>query len=192
MADQDDDAVEGTPGYVAPAKVGLEEMKSKDADDEALNRWKAKLLEGASAGGGEPKVVPVAMEFISSNEDGSVKTLTMDLTGDLTQLKVTPWVIKQACEYKIKIDFKIEGDVISGLKYCQGTYRKGIRLAKDETMMGSYGPKTDVQTFTTPLDDMPAGMMARGHYTVKSKFVDDDAKVHLKWEWAFDLKKEWE
>ena len=50
MADHDDDAVEGTPGYVAPAKVGLEEMKNKDADDEALNRWKAKLLEGASAG----------------------------------------------------------------------------------------------------------------------------------------------
>ena len=50
MADHDEDAIEGTPGYVPPAKVGLEEMKSKDADDEALNRWKAKLLEGASAG----------------------------------------------------------------------------------------------------------------------------------------------
>lgn len=35
-----------------------------------------------SAGGGEPKVVPVAMEFISPAEDGSVKTLKMDITGE--------------------------------------------------------------------------------------------------------------
>jgi len=44
--------------------------------------------------------------------------------------------------------------VISGLQYVQGTYRKGIRLAKDQTMMGSYGPKADTQSFTTPLDEV--------------------------------------
>ena len=30
-----------------------------------------------------------------------------------------------------------------------------------------------------------------GHYTVKSKFVDDDGTKHLAWEWSFDLKKGW-
>jgi len=34
-------------------------------------------------------------------------------------------------------------------------------------------------------------MLARGHYTVKAKFIDDDKKEHLKFEWSFDLKKEW-
>lgn len=48
MADDDHD--ENTPGYVAPAKATLDELKNKDADDEALNRWKAKLLEGTTAG----------------------------------------------------------------------------------------------------------------------------------------------
>lgn len=49
-AEGDDFDVETTPGYKAPAKVDLETLQNLDADDEALNRWKAKLLEGASAG----------------------------------------------------------------------------------------------------------------------------------------------
>ena len=39
---------------------------------------------------------------------------------------------------------------------------------------------------------MPSGMLARGHYKVKSKFIDDDGESHLAWEWTFDLKKKWE
>jgi Rho GDP-dissociation inhibitor len=46
----DDEVVEGTPGYVPPKKVGLDTLKNLDKDDEALNRWKAALLAGASSG----------------------------------------------------------------------------------------------------------------------------------------------
>jgi len=35
------------------------------------------------------------------------------------------------------------------------------------------------------------GLLARGSYSVKSLFTDDDKNEHLKWEWAFDLKKDW-
>jgi len=34
-------------------------------------------------------------------------------------------------------------------------------------------------------------MMARGHYNAISRFVDDDAQEHLKFEWSFDIKKDW-
>jgi hypothetical protein len=37
----------------------------------------------------------------------------------------------------------------------------------------------------------PSGMMARGHYNAVSKFVDDDEQTHLKFEWSFDIKKDW-
>lgn len=50
-------------------------------------------------------------------------------------------------------------------------------------MLGSYGPKAESQSALTPLEEAPSGMLARGHYTVKSKFVDDDNNVHLEWEW---------
>ena len=51
-------------------------------------------------------------------------------------------------------------------------------------MLGSFGPKAESQTALTPWEEAPSGMLARGHYTVKSKFVDDDSTSHLDWEWS--------
>jgi hypothetical protein len=59
-------------------------------------------------------------------------------------------------------------------------------------MVGSYGPKAEASSYTTPVDEAPKGMISRGHYTVKSRFTDDDKNNHLAWEWAFDIKKEWD
>lgn len=58
-------------------------------------------------------------------------------------------------------------------------------------MVGSYPPKMEIQSYTTPAEDAPSGMMARGSYTVQSLFTDDDKHEHLKWEWSFEIKKDW-
>lgn len=34
-------------------------------------------------------------------------------------------------------------------------------------------------------------MLARGHYEAVSKFIDDDKQEHLKFEWSFDIGKDW-
>jgi len=59
-------------------------------------------------------------------------------------------------------------------------------------MVGSYGPKLEMHEYTTPYDEMPTGMLARGKYKVISLFTDDDGHEHLKWEWGFELKKDWD
>jgi hypothetical protein len=46
------DAYEDDSGYVVAANVSLGEAMDKDADDEALNRWKASLVGGGGGGGG--------------------------------------------------------------------------------------------------------------------------------------------
>ncbi len=56
-------------------------------------------------------------------------------------------------------------------------------------MVGSYGPKTEVQEFRTPDEDAPSGMISRGTYKVKSKFTDDDKNIYLEWEWALKIIK---
>ena len=58
-------------------------------------------------------------------------------------------------------------------------------------MVGSYGPKTEEHEYLTPPEDAPSGMISRGHYTVKSKFTDDDKTSILEWEWAFNISKDW-
>jgi len=56
-------------------------------------------------------------------------------------------------------------------------------------MVGSYGPKTELQSFTSKPEQTPSGMLARGTYTIKSLFTDDDKHEHLKWEWKLEIKK---
>ena len=59
-------------------------------------------------------------------------------------------------------------------------------------MVGSYGPKPESFVYLTPFEEAPKGMIARGTYTAKSKFIDDDKNVYLEWEWKFDIKKDWD
>ena len=44
---------------------------------------------------------------------------------------------------------------------------------------------------TVEPETAPTGMITRGHYNAVSKFVDDDNQTHLKFEWSFDIKKDW-
>ena len=62
---------------------------------------------------------------------------------------------------------------------------------KANYMVGSYGPKTEMQSFSTQPEETPSGLISRGTYHVKSKFTDDDKNVYLEWEWMFAVKKSW-
>ncbi|KAG8317433.1 hypothetical protein J6590_026583 [Homalodisca vitripennis] len=66
-----------------------------------------------------------------------------------------------------------------------------VSLDKMTHMVGSYPPKPELQSYTTPQEEAPAGLMSRGTYTVHSLFTDDDKNQHLKWEWCFEIKKDW-
>ena len=91
----------------------------------------------------------------------------------------------------MRINFYVQREIVTGLRYVQKISRKGIKIVKTNNMVGSYGPKLDLQSYTSPVEDMPSGMLARGTYKVSSLFTDDDNNEHLKWEWSFELKKDW-
>lgn len=59
-------------------------------------------------------------------------------------------------------------------------------------MVGSYGPRAEEHEFLSPCDEAPKGMMSRGHYQIKSRFIDDDKNIYLAWEWNLDIKKDWD
>lgn len=107
---------------------------------------------------------------------------------DLSQLRM---VVKEGTEYKIQIDFKIQHEIVSGLRYFHVVKRKGISVDKQSYMVGSYGPRKETHTYLTPSDDAPSGMVSRGTYKIHSRFLDDDKNVHLEWEWEMVIKKDW-
>jgi len=186
----EDDEPEETPGYVPPAQKSLDEIQQLDADDESLVKYKQTLLGGGGvvvdAEGPNVKVQKLTL-VVEGRPD-----VEIDLTGDLTKLKDSPFIIKEGTCYRLRITFKVNKEIVSGLRYHQVTSRKGINVDKQSYMVGSYGPKAESQTYMTPVDEAPKGMLARGHYTAKSKFLDDDKNIHLEWQWAFDIKKDWE
>uniref|UniRef100_A0A3Q3BNB6 Rho GDP-dissociation inhibitor 1 n=1 Tax=Kryptolebias marmoratus TaxID=37003 RepID=A0A3Q3BNB6_KRYMA len=110
---------------------------------------------------------------------------------DLEAFKKQAFVLKEGVEYKIKINFKVNTEIVSGLKYVQQTFRKGMKIDKSDYMVGSYGPRPTEYDFLTTMEEAPKGLLARGNYVIKSKFTDDDKHDHLSWEWNLNIKKDW-
>jgi len=197
MASHEDDelAPEDTPNYQPPAPKSVNEILSADADDESLQKYKATLLGGLS---GSCVVYPenpkhVIVEKLAILVDGR-PDMEVDLTSEqkLKEFSKNGIVLKEGCQYKVKIYFIVQREIVQGLKYVQQTYKAGIRVDKNTFMVGSYGPKMELQSYTTPVEEAPSGLIARGSYTIKSLFTDDDKNEHLKWEWKLEIKKDWE
>jgi len=111
------------------------------------------------------------------------------LTEKVVKSKSTTLIIKEGADYRMKVKFRVQHEIVTGLKYKQVVKRAGIPVDKTEEMIGSYGPQVEPYTKAFLPEQAPSGMMARGHYTAKSRFEDDDKNVYLEWEWAFDIKK---
>ncbi|KAI8828305.1 immunoglobulin E-set [Chytridium lagenaria] len=188
----DDLAPSSTTGYKVGAKKTVAELAQLDAEDESLRKWKESLgLKGGPAGSADPRnvvVLSLALE-VAGRPDVVIK---LETAQDIESLKNQQLTIKEGVEYRLKVRFRVNHDVVSGLKYLHAVKRGGIRMDKMEEMLGSYGPSPDSYEKKFALEESPSGMIARGHYSVKSRFVDDDGNVHLEWAWSFDIKKEWD
>ncbi|KAI9795659.1 MAG: hypothetical protein M1833_006900 [Piccolia ochrophora] len=192
----DDLAPSKTEGFKVGEQKTIEEYQQLDQNDESLRRWKESLGIGSGNAIADPsdprKVVVLSLALEVEGRDDIVVDLRTP--GALDTLKSKPFTIKEGAMFRMKVQFKVQHQVLSGLKYLQVLKRKGIRVAKDEEMIGSYPPSTSDQPFYEKKfnsEEAPSGMMARGHYDAVSKFIDDDDVTHLKFEWAFDIAKNW-
>ncbi|XP_045744221.2 rho GDP-dissociation inhibitor 1 [Mirounga angustirostris] len=181
---------EHSVNYKPPAQKSIQEIQELDKDDESLRKYKEALLGRVtvSADPSVPNVVVTRLTLVCSTAPGP---LELDLTGDLESFKKQSFVLKEGVEYRIKISFRVNREIVSGMKYIQHTYRKGVKIDKTDYMVGSYGPRAEEYEFLTPTEEAPKGMLARGSYNIKSRFTDDDKTDHLSWEWNLTIKKEW-
>ena len=121
-----------------------------DQNDESLNRWKASL------GISNSPVLPVdpsdkrrcIIRSLALEVEGR-EDMTIDLTapGSVEALKTKPFTIKEGAQFRMKANFKVQHDVLSGLKYLQVVKRKGIRVGKDEEMI-VHSPAVDCRRET--------------------------------------------
>jgi len=179
-------------GYVAPPKKPIDDIIAADPEDESLQRYKAALLGSAGSGGivvfpddSRTVIVQKIWLVVEGREDQE-----LDLSKSLKDIKKTKFTLKEGIKYRTRIQFIVQREIVTGLKYIQKTKRLGMSDSLTH-MVGSYPPKETAHTFLMPEEDVPSGAMTRGSYTVHSLFTDDDKHEHLKWEWQFEIKKDW-
>ncbi|KAM3623164.1 uncharacterized protein V6R79_007824 [Siganus canaliculatus] len=176
--------------YKPPAQKSVKEIHDLDKDDESLRKYKEALL-GSGNTEADPACANVQVTRMCLVCEAAPNPLVLDLQGDLASFKNQAFILKEGVEYKIQISFKVNREIVSGLKYVQQTYRKGMKIDTSDYMVGSYGPRPTEYDFLTSLEEAPKGLMARGNYVIKSKFTDDDKHDHLSWEWNLNIKKDW-
>ncbi|XP_058510423.1 rho GDP-dissociation inhibitor 3 isoform X1 [Solea solea] len=176
--------------YNPPAQKSLLEIQELDKDDESLVKYKQTLL-GRGPVTADLSGANVSVTRMTLLCDQAPGPVTMDLTGDLNALKEKSVSLQEGAQYRIKMYFKVNRDIVAGLKYHHVVFRKGIKVDKVSFMVGSYGPRAEEHDFLSPSTEAPRGIMLRGNYQIKSSLTDDDKNVYLAWEWSLDIKKDW-
>ncbi|OQU85511.1 hypothetical protein SORBI_3004G259101 [Sorghum bicolor] len=101
------------------------------------------------------------------------------------------FTLKEGSPYRLKFTFSVSNNIVSGLRYTNTVWKTGIKVDRAKEMLGTFSPQLEPYTYVTPEDTTPSGMFARGSYSARTKFLDDDRKCYLEINYTFDIRREW-
>ncbi|NXG02084.1 GDIR3 inhibitor, partial [Sakesphorus luctuosus] len=191
LEEEEDDDADVALAYKTPEMKSLREIQELDPGDESLRKYKQALL-GAIPAAVDASVPNVQVTRLTLMCEQAPGPITMDLTGDLEGLRGQAFVLKEGVDYRVKVSFKVNREIVCGLRCLHLTYRRGRPVDRDVFMVGSYAPRAEEYEVVTPAEEAPRGWLARGSYRVRSLVTDDDKMEHLSWEWGLCIKKDWE
>ncbi|GMT36099.1 hypothetical protein PFISCL1PPCAC_27396 [Pristionchus fissidentatus] len=192
MADDLSDVATDSSHYKPPEKKTIDEIiRNTQGADESLDKYKDFLL---SANDPANMYDPsdsrsVILTNISLLVEGVAK-ISVDLDRNVNMDDLV-FRIKEGSQYQLQLNFYVQREIVTGLKYIHKVYKHGIPVDKDSFMIGSYAPKKDLQRYATPAEDAPSGMVNRGKYKVKSRITDDYGHDWLTWTWHLEIAKDW-
>ncbi|KAG2628430.1 rho GDP-dissociation inhibitor 1-like [Panicum virgatum] len=171
-------------------QVPLKEQLELDKDDESLRRWKEQLLGqvdtehlGETA---EPEVKVMNLTILSPGRPDLVLPIPFQADD-----KGYAFALKDGSPYSFRFSFIISNNIVSGLNYTNTVWKTGVRVENQKMMLGTFSPQLEPYVYEGEEETTPAGMFARGSYSAKLKFVDDDGKCYLEMSYYFEIRKEW-
>ena len=141
----------------------------------------------------DPRRVVIS-EFSVLFKDHPATTLKFATDADIKKAKETPIIVKEGCEFKMKVTFRVQHQQVLGLKLINTVSKLGKQIASDTEILGSYPPSNEFKALEIPKNDWneaPTGMLARGEYKSNIKFCDDDKNVHLQFDYLIKIAKDW-
>ncbi|KAL5212137.1 hypothetical protein ABZP36_022984 [Zizania latifolia] len=159
-------------------------------DDESLRRWKEQLLGSVDLNSVgetlEPDVKIMSLSILSPGRPDIFLPLPVE-----PNAKGVWFTLKEGSLYKLKFTFSVSDNIVSGLRYTNAVWKTGIKVDSHKEMLGTFSPQPEPYTYVTPEETTPSGMFARGHYSARTKFLDDDRKCYLEINYTFDIRREW-
>ncbi|KAF1992703.1 E set domain-containing protein [Amniculicola lignicola CBS 123094] len=135
----DELAPEQTEGFKVGQKKTIEEYNQLDQNDESLRKWKESL--GISANSiSDPNDPRKCIIYSLGLEVEGRPDIVIDLKepGALATLKEHPFTIKEGATFRMKVTFKVQHNVLSGLKYVQLVKRGPIRSKMQEMIVSVH------------------------------------------------------
>ncbi|KAK9288876.1 hypothetical protein L1049_017342 [Liquidambar formosana] len=171
-------------------QFSLKEQLEKDKDDESLRRWKEQLLGSIDFSAvGESKEPEVQILNLSIQCVGR-PDLVLPIPF-VPNSKVSLFTLKEGCRYRLKFSFTVSNNIVSGLKYTNTVWKTGLRVDNTKVMLGTFSPQQEPYTYELEEETTPSGMFARGWYSARTKFVDDDGKCYLDISYYFEIQRNW-
>ncbi|XP_066367748.1 rho GDP-dissociation inhibitor 1-like [Miscanthus floridulus] len=171
-------------------QVPLKEQLELDKDDESLRRWKEQLLGqvdteqlGETA---EPEVKVLNLTILSPGRPDLVLPIPFQ-----ADEKGYAFALKDGSPYSFRFSFIVSNNIVSGLKYTNTVWKTGVKVENQKMMLGTFSPQLEPYVYEGEEETTPAGIFARGSYSAKLKFVDDDGKCYLEMSYYFEIRKEW-
>ncbi|XP_049407519.1 rho GDP-dissociation inhibitor 1-like [Solanum stenotomum] len=181
-------AVAAATSFVPGPLLSLKDQIEKDKEDESLRRWKEKLLgclESDLDGQMEPEVKFHSVGILSS-DFGEINT---PLPIKEEQSNSVLFTLREGSEYRLKLTFSVLHNIVSGLAYTNIVWKAGLQVDQSKGMLGTFAPLREPYIHMLEEETTPSGALARGTYTAKLKFMDDDKRCHLELNYSFEISK---
>ncbi|CAL9180906.1 unnamed protein product [Musa hybrid cultivar] len=171
-------------------QIALKEQLEMDKDDESLRKWKEQLL-------GNIDLTDVGEVLEPDVKIQDLTILTPDRPDLVLPIPFVPdakgfaFALKDGSHYRLRFSFTVSDNIVSGLMYTNTVWKSGMRVENTKVMLGTFSPQKDPYTYELEEETTPAGYFARGSYSARTKFVDDDGKCYLDLSYYFEIRKEW-
>lgn len=110
-----------------------------DQEDESLQKWKASLGLGQGKDISDPNDARKCIILSLGLEVEGRPDIIIDLRsqGALEALSEKPFTIKEGATFRMKAQFKVQHEILAGLKYLQKVSRMGVSDKLQEMMVGN-------------------------------------------------------
>jgi hypothetical protein len=109
-----------------------------DQNDESLQKWKASLGLGQGKDISDPndprKCIILSLGLEVEGRDDII--IDLRSPGAVEALESKPFIIKEGARFRMKAQFKVQHEILAGLKYLQKVTRMGVSDKLQEMMVG--------------------------------------------------------